>query len=57
MEIIDNTSFIIGTERGHYVVYLNGKFYCSADSVEEAYQEVKDYFAKRSEVKTECLKS
>lgn len=25
---------------GHYVVLINGKFYCSADSYSEAFQDV-----------------
>lgn len=29
---------------GHYEVYINGKFYCSADTPEEAAREVEDYF-------------
>lgn len=27
---------------GHYDVYINGKFYCSADTMPEAIQEVKE---------------
>ena len=30
---------IIAT-RGHYEVYLNGKFYCSADTYHEAEKEI-----------------
>lgn len=28
---------------GHYNVYINDKFYCSADTVREATKEVEDY--------------
>ena len=27
-------------DRDHYVVYINGKFYCTADTYREAVQEV-----------------
>lgn len=30
----------------HYEVYINGKFYCSADTPEEAAREIEDYFNK-----------
>lgn len=30
----------IVSERGHYVVYVNGKFFCSADTHHEAVQEL-----------------
>lgn len=30
----------INLEKGHYVVYVNGKFYCSADTHLEAVQEL-----------------
>ena len=29
--------------RGHYEVYLDGKFYCSADTTDEAEKEIEDY--------------
>ena len=32
--------FEIISDRGHYVVLLNGKFYCSADTYGEALKEV-----------------
>lgn len=32
--------FTIVAERGHYVVYKNGKFYCSADTYLEAAREI-----------------
>ena len=28
---------------GHYEVYIDGKFYCSADSAQEAAREVEEY--------------
>ena len=30
----------INLEKGHYVVYVNGEFYCSADTHLEAVQEL-----------------
>lgn len=30
----------------HYEVYINGKFYCSADTHEEAAREVESYLRK-----------
>lgn len=33
--------------RGHYEVYINGKFYCSADTPEEAAQDVEEYMSRR----------
>lgn len=29
--------------RGHYAVYINDEFYCSADTFEEAKYEVEEY--------------
>lgn len=29
--------------RGHYEIYINGKFYCSADTHEEAAREIELY--------------
>lgn len=31
----------IKSEYGHYVVYINGKFYCSADTHLEAVEELR----------------
>lgn len=28
---------------GHYEVYIDGKFYCSTDSAQEAVKEVEEY--------------
>ena len=33
----------IKRHRGHFVVYINGKFYCTADDEKEAAQEVAEY--------------
>ena len=33
---------------GHYVVLLDGKFYCSADNYKEAFQEVCELESKTS---------
>lgn len=29
---------------GHYEVYIEDKFYCSADDLDEAFKELKSYF-------------
>ena len=29
--------------KGHFVVYINGKFYCTADKMSEAISEVEKY--------------
>lgn len=29
----------------HYEVYIQGKFYCSADTLEEAIEEIEEYSA------------
>lgn len=34
-------------ENGHYVVYINGKFYCTADKLKEAAREADEYLAER----------
>lgn len=28
---------------GHYEIYINGKFYCTADDLNEAAREIEDY--------------
>lgn len=38
--------FTIGYERNHYVVYRNGTFYCSADNLHEAEEEITDEVTK-----------
>lgn len=37
----------IKPENGHYAVYLDDEFYCSADTYEEAKQEVKECMIER----------
>lgn len=32
----------IKCEHGHYVVYVNGKFYCSADTYSETEREIEE---------------
>lgn len=32
---------------GHYEVHINGKFYCSADTMREATQEIDEYLIKK----------
>lgn len=31
------------TRKGHYEILINGKFYCSADTLPEAEREIEDY--------------
>lgn len=38
-----NDNFEICHEREHYVVYINGVFYCSADTYGEATNEIEMY--------------
>ena len=38
-----NDTFEIRHERGHYEVYINGVFYCSADTYSEANREIDTY--------------
>lgn len=37
----------IVAERWYYVVYIDGKFFCTADNQMEAAKEVEDYYAGR----------
>jgi hypothetical protein len=39
-------SYHIQRKYDHYEVYINGKFYCTADNHEEAAREVEEYFSK-----------
>ena len=43
--------FEIKRSRGYYTVYLDGRFYCSADSVREAEDEIDEY-ARDNNLKT-----
>lgn len=36
-------SYRINHERDHYEVYIDEKFYCSADTLDEAIKEAEDY--------------
>lgn len=36
-------SYKIIPVRGHFEVYINGKFYCSADKISEAEAEIRNY--------------
>ena len=36
-------SYDITLSGSHYEVYIDGKFYCSADSAQEAAKEVEEY--------------
>lgn len=37
-------NYRIVPKHGHYEVYINGKFYCSADTMPEEAKEVEEYF-------------
>lgn len=37
-----NDKYEILREQDHYIVLLNGEFYCSADTVDEALQDIKE---------------
>jgi hypothetical protein len=34
-------------DHDHYVVYIDGKFFCTADRVKEAVEEVENYLSER----------
>lgn len=36
-------SYRIIPTRGHYEIYINGRFYCSADNIKEAEKEIESY--------------
>jgi hypothetical protein len=36
-------TYKIVSTHGHYEVYIDGKFYCSADTMHEAAKEVEEY--------------
>ena len=36
-------TFDIKRRKEHFVVYINGKFYCTADNEKEAVMEIKEY--------------
>lgn len=36
-------NYKIVPNHGHYEVYIDGKFYCSADTMNEAAKEVEEY--------------
>lgn len=36
-------SYRIIPARGYYEVYINGRFYCSADNIKEAEKEIETY--------------
>jgi hypothetical protein len=37
----------IVADHGHYVVFIDGKFFCTVDNQMEAAKEVEDYYAER----------
>lgn len=36
-------NYKITRKNGHFEVYINGKFYCSADTESEAVKEIEEY--------------
>jgi hypothetical protein len=46
-----NMTYTITPNKGHYDVYIDGKLYCTADSMQEAESEIKAYVAERNEEK------
>ena len=40
--------YTIKAERGYFNVYINGKFYCTADTWTEAVMEAEDYLYSRA---------
>lgn len=38
----------IAPKRGHWEVHINGKFFCSADTFNEAVKEYQDYVEERN---------
>jgi hypothetical protein len=40
-------TYKIEREREHFEVYINGKFYCTADNEEEAENEIENYLSER----------
>lgn len=41
-------NYRITPKYGHYEVHINGKFYCSADTMHEAIREIQNYARGRS---------
>lgn len=41
-------TYAIKPDRGHFVVHINGRFYCTVDNMREAVKEVEDYIKERS---------
>lgn len=42
-------TYKIKRDREHFVVYINGKFYCSADNEKEAAIEIENYAKERGD--------
>ena len=42
-------TYKIKREREHFEVYINGKFYCSADNEREAASEIENYVSERGD--------
>lgn len=43
--------------KGHYILYINGKFYCTADNMKEVDEELRNYVKKggnKNENKSAC---
>lgn len=43
-------TYSITPYKGHFVVYINGKFYCTADNMHEAIRDVENYARERGVV-------
>lgn len=42
-------TYKITPKKGHFEVYIDGKFYCSADKWSEAVKEIQDYVQERGD--------
>ena len=45
----------IVSNHGHFEVYVNGEFYCSADTMAEAIHEVTNDYSNRTEINHEQI--
>ena len=50
-------TYKVKPHKGHYVLYINGEFYCTADNMKEVDEELRNYVEKggnRNENKSAC---
>lgn len=40
-------TYKVKPHKGHYILYIDGKFYCTADNMEEVEEELKNYVKER----------